>query len=142
MERIIRNPFATEDINDVFENVTILYADIAGFTKYSSQATSQNVFSLLENFFSEFDKMTIKFNVYKLYTIGDCYVAMGFIDAEDRNYALEAKNVTKMAFSMIDYINEANKLKEINLNMRIGIHTVYFKKFNYKIINLILYYII
>jgi len=73
--------------------------------------------------------MCQKHQVYKVYTIGDCYVALGFVDSTKRDAegedgkAREAVNVTKFCLSMIEIIGEVRK--EINfpaLNMRIGIH--------------------
>jgi hypothetical protein len=43
-------------------------------------------------------------NTYKLYTIGDCYVAMGMIDANDRQPGREAKQIVDLAFMMIEII--------------------------------------
>ena len=59
---------------------------------------------MLRNLFTDFDKSCLLFNVYKLYTIGDCYVILGLINANDRNPAEEAKNVVEMGFSMINII--------------------------------------
>ena len=42
---------------------------------------------MLRNLFTEFDKCCQEKLVYKLYTIGDCYVVMGMLDAKDRNIA-------------------------------------------------------
>ena len=63
-----------------FEKVTILYADIVQFTKYSGQHQPEEVVNMLRKLFTEFDKMSLHYNIYKLYTIGDCYVALGLID--------------------------------------------------------------
>ena len=46
---------------------------------------------MLSNLFTEFDKITVKLNVYKVYTIGDCYVVLGFLDASKRNPGLVKK---------------------------------------------------
>lgn len=46
----------------------------------------------------EFDKACILNEVYKVYTIGDCYVVMGTLNAKQRKPAIEAKNVINMAF--------------------------------------------
>lgn len=56
---------------------------------------------MLRNLFTEFDKKCLFRNVYKLYTIGDCYVVLGIADASQRNPAEEAKNVIEMGFEMI-----------------------------------------
>jgi len=73
--------------------------------------------------FAEFDKACIKNEVYKVYTIGDCYVVMGTLNAKQRRPAQEAYNVIKMAFSMINSIEEAKKKEFLDIDMRIGIHT-------------------
>ena len=50
--------------------------------------------------------MCLHFNIYKLYTIGDCYVAIGIVDAMKRNYAEEAKNVVDFGFSLLNIIDK------------------------------------
>lgn len=66
------------ELTDQFDNVTILFADISGFTAYSNQVQSpKQVVKLLRELFEGFDKQCLKFQVYKMYTIGDCYVVLG-----------------------------------------------------------------
>ncbi|CAK92348.1 unnamed protein product (macronuclear) [Paramecium tetraurelia] len=111
-------------LKDQHEDVTLLFADIAGFTEYSSKVAPEQVVFMLRNLFTEFDKCCQEKNVYKLYTIGDCYVVMGMVDAKDRNPALEAKNTVEMAFEMINIIRKVrDKINNSDLHMRIGIHT-------------------
>lgn len=64
-----------------FEEATLLFADIAGFTAYSSQNDPETVVNMLRNLFTEFDRYCLSKNIYKLYTIGDCYVILGIVDA-------------------------------------------------------------
>ncbi|CAD8100728.1 unnamed protein product [Paramecium sonneborni] len=111
-------------ICDKIDNLTILFADIAGFTEYSSKVKPEEVLVMLKNLFVEFDRKCCDLNVYKLYTIGDCYVAIGMIDYNNRNPHQEAKNIIDLAFEMINIIAQVRK--QINfdgLNMRIGVHT-------------------
>ncbi|CAK67070.1 unnamed protein product (macronuclear) [Paramecium tetraurelia] len=111
-------------LKDQHEDVTLLFADIAGFTEYSSKVAPEQVVFMLRNLFTEFDKCCQEKNVYKLYTIGDCYVVMGMVDAKDRNPALEAKNTVEMGFEMINIISKVrDKINNSDLDMRIGIHT-------------------
>ena len=118
------------DLTDSFKNVTLLFADIVNFTKYSSSVTPNDVVTMLRELFIKFDKMCLKHNVYKVYTIGDCYVVMGFVNALTRNPSKEAINVIEMGLSMIEIIREVRKKINFNeLDMRIGIHTVIFKVF-------------
>ena len=121
------------DLSDSFQNVTLLFADIVNFTKYSSSVTPNDVVNMLRELFTEFDKMCQKHEVYKVYTIGDCYVVMGFVNAMVRNPRKEAINVVRMGLAMINIIREVRKKINFNeLDMRIGIHTVllfYIKSF-------------
>ncbi|EGR29546.1 hypothetical protein IMG5_153630 [Ichthyophthirius multifiliis] len=110
-------------LSDVLEKTTLLFADIAGFTKYCSGQDPEKVLHMLQNIFVKFDKQCINHDVYKVYTIGDCYVVMGTINAKKRQYEVEAKNVINMAFSMIKIIQIAQKEGFPDIDMRIGIHT-------------------
>lgn len=81
---------------------------------------------MLRKLFEEFDKQCMRFGVYKLYTIGDCYVVMGFTNAAHRRedtILTEAKNVVNMGLAMIEVLKNIRKEFEF-LNMRIGVHTV------------------
>ncbi len=70
--------------------------------------------------------MCLKHKVFKLYTIGDCYVVLSFINAAKRQPVEEAKNVVRMGLAMIDIIADVRKIINFDkLDMRIGIHTVY-----------------
>jgi len=112
-------------VGDEFDDVTILYADIKGFTDYSASVEPRDVVNMLSALFTKFDKMCVKYNIYKVYTIGDCYVALSFIEATARDPGREAVNMVKMALSMIDIIREVRKeVKFDGLDMRIGLHTV------------------
>ena len=113
------------DLIDYFPNVTLLFADIANFTKYSSSVSPEKVVSMLKSLFTEFDKICVAYNLYKVYTIGDCYVVMSLNDnPHNRNIAKEVHNILSMGFSMIEIIKRVRE--EINfkdLDMRIGVHT-------------------
>jgi class 3 adenylate cyclase len=69
---------------DEIENVTILFADIVGFTEFSKHASPEKVVKMLKNLYTEFDKKCLQLNVFKLYTIGDCYVVMSVTDLNKR----------------------------------------------------------
>eukprot|EP01017_Pseudomicrothorax_dubius_P043381 TRINITY_DN7210_c0_g2_i3.p1 TRINITY_DN7210_c0_g2~~TRINITY_DN7210_c0_g2_i3.p1 ORF type:complete len:163 (-),score=19.79 TRINITY_DN7210_c0_g2_i3:66-554(-) len=79
---------------------------------------------MLSNLFVEFDKQCYNHGLYKLYTIGDCYVCMGFNDARQRNPGREAMNTVQFGFKLIEIIKKVRKIiKFEGLDMRIGIHT-------------------
>ncbi len=60
---------------------------------------------MLRELFEDFDKQCLEYDVFKLYTIGDCYVVIGVNDANDRNPYLEANNVISIGFEMINIIS-------------------------------------
>ena len=78
---------------------------------------------MLSKLFTRFDKKCLKYNVYKVHTIGDCYVVIGYHEQYNRNPEIEVLNVVKMAKSMITIIKKNNLKYKSNLQMRIGIHT-------------------
>ena len=59
-----------------YTNCTVCFADLAGFTKWSSTREPEQVFQLLETLFKEFDAVAAKWGVFKVETIGDCYMAV------------------------------------------------------------------
>jgi hypothetical protein len=59
---------------------------------------------MLKNLFVDFDRKCLEFEAYKLYTIGDCYVAIGMIDFNKRNPGKEAKNILNLGFAMVEII--------------------------------------
>jgi class 3 adenylate cyclase len=115
-----------EYLSDTYEDVTLLFADIVGFTSFSSGCSPRQVVEMLSKLFTDFDIECNRLNLFKLYTIGDCYVAMGLTDKKNRKLpAEEANDVVQLGFKMLDII--AKVRKQVNyddLNMRIGIHTV------------------
>ena len=63
-------------IADLFPNCTVLFADISGFTAWSSEREPEQVFTLLQTIFQAFDRLARLKQVFKVETIGDCYVAV------------------------------------------------------------------
>ena len=62
-------------IADLFPHATVLFANIAGITAWSSSREPSQVFTLLESIYNSFDRIATKCNVFKVETIVDCYVA-------------------------------------------------------------------
>lgn len=66
----------SKPIADFFPQTTVLFADIAGFTAWSSVREPSQVFTLLETIYKAFDTTAKKRKVFKVETVGDCYVAV------------------------------------------------------------------
>ena len=67
--------------------------------------------------------MCVDYNVYKVHTIGDCYVAMSYTNSNNRDPGQECLNILNFARSMIKVIDEVNLKFDMEISMRIGVHT-------------------
>ena len=114
---------AENSVIDKFFQVTLLYADIVGFTAWSSNRKPEEVVRMLNEMFTRFDQMCVSHSVYKVHTIGDCYVAMGNAGSSGRDVGQECVNVLKFAHAMIDTIRLVNDEYKMGISMRIGVHT-------------------
>ena len=107
-------------IADDFEDSTVLFADLAGFTKLSSTISATDVVMQLNSIFSLFDGLLIKYSLEKIKTIGDCYMLVGGLPKPDKNHAY---SVARMALEMLDIIKEINTKTNQSLKVRIGINS-------------------
>jgi adenylate cyclase len=107
-----------------YDAVTVLFTDMAGFTKIAEKMEPSELISELDSIFSEFDRITKKYRIEKIKTIGDAYMCVGGLPMENETHAEDAVNC---AIEFRDYMNllRANKEKQ-NLpffTLRLGIHT-------------------
>jgi adenylate cyclase len=107
-------------IADDFEDSTVLFADLAGFTKLSSTISATDVVMQLNSIFSLFDGLLIKYSLEKIKTIGDCYMLVGGLPKPDKNHA---DSVARMALEMLDTIEQINTKTDQSLKVRIGINS-------------------
>ena len=108
-------------IRDKLDEVSIVFTDIVSFTTLSSSYPTQHVMQMLDTLFSEFDKLTDKYGVYKIETIGDAYMAVAGLDSSTREgNAHDAINLAA------DMVAAAKKIKMPNgehIEIRAGVHT-------------------
>jgi len=112
-------------IAEIFPSTTIVFADIPGFSSWSSAHQPKDTFLLLESVFQEFDRIARKLKVFKVETIADCYVAVsGLPDPRDDHaivmsqFALECQR----KFNRVkDSLSETLDVKELRL--RSGLHS-------------------
>ena len=101
--------------------------DISGFTAWSSVRDPQQVFTLLENVYRTFDVVAKRRRVFKVETVGDCYVAATGIPTANANHAV---NMIRFAHELMSRMGSITKQLEVtlgpdtcDLNLRIGIHS-------------------
>jgi len=109
-----------EQISDSFDEVTVLFADIVGFTSFSAQLHPTALIVLLNELFSRFDKLTGKYKVEKIKTIGDAYMVVGGVPLSKKNHA---EAIAELALDMVEEVAHFSKEAEIPLDIRIGINT-------------------
>jgi Adenylate and Guanylate cyclase catalytic domain len=82
-------------IADLFPACTVLFADIAGFTAWSSVREPSQVFTLLETLYRAFDEVAKNRRVFKVETIGDCYVAVSGLPEQQPMHAVIMARFTR-----------------------------------------------
>lgn len=104
--------------------VSVLFSDFKGFTSLSEQYESEALVEALDLCFKEFDRLTDKYHVEKIKTIGDAYMCAAGLPAEDEEHA---SNLVSFAFEMqetMNKFNESNRAKGLpEWHIRIGIHS-------------------
>ncbi|UCE62569.1 MAG: adenylate/guanylate cyclase domain-containing protein [Nitrospirota bacterium] len=107
-------------IADSFKQATVLFADLVGFTPLSKGLGAEETVKLLNNIFTEFDHLALKYELEKIKTIGDAYmVAAGIPEPTDDH---EAK-MALFALDMLAKIKEISQSYDADINLRIGIQT-------------------
>lgn len=99
-----------QNIADGFPEVTILLADLVGFTQLSSRKNPKELVALLNAIFSAFDRLTDRHGLEKIKTIGDAYrVAGGLPDPESHSAAAIAQMAIEMQQEMQNFENALEK---------------------------------
>ncbi|XP_023236704.1 adenylate cyclase type 9-like [Centruroides sculpturatus] len=102
------------------DNVSILFADIVGFTKMSSNKTAEQLVGLLNDLFGRFDYLCAKLGCEKISTLGDCYYCVSGCPEPRPDHA---KCCAEMGLGMIKAIAEFDEDTNEDVNMRVGVHT-------------------
>lgn len=117
----------SKPIADFFPETTMMYADIVGFTAWSSMREPAQVFTLLETIYHSFDEIAKQRGVFKVETVGDCYVAVVGLPQPRQDHA-----VVMARFARDCSIKLQGILKQLvislgpdtsELGMRFGIHS-------------------
>ena len=107
-------------IAEGYKEVSVLFADIVGFTRLTSHITPSELIHTLNQLFSRWDHMCETYKIEKIKTIGDCYMAAGGVPERSVDHA---RNVMEFAIAMLDSLLEFNAETNNDLRLRIGINT-------------------
>jgi class 3 adenylate cyclase len=103
-----------------FELVTVLFSDIQGFTRIAEEMNPEVLIDELDKFFFHFDSVVEKYNIEKIKTIGDAYMAAGGIPVKNSSNPVE---VVLAGLEMQYYMKNLKRQKADIWDLRIGIHT-------------------
>jgi PAS domain S-box-containing protein len=103
-----------------FADVTVLFADIVGFTEIATSLSAIQLVKLLNQIFSDFDRLSEQYNLEKIKTIDDAYMVVGGLP---RRRVDHAHAIAQMALDMQSAIAQFNAENQQNFSIRIGIHS-------------------
>jgi class 3 adenylate cyclase len=105
---------------ETFPEVTVLFADVVGFTKLAAELGPRSVANLLNELFEMFDDLAEKYKLEKIKTIGDCYMAVAGVP--DRS-PTHAQQMADFSLDALAALKSQNKQMSRNLEIRIGMHS-------------------
>jgi class 3 adenylate cyclase len=114
-ERLKDGPIA---VADRFDHVTVLFADIVGFTALSATLAPERVVELLNRLFTRFDELAARHRVEKIKTIGDAYMVVAGLPDPRTDHAEAA---AEMALDLRAAIAELSRATGHALQLRIGL---------------------
>ena len=124
-----------EVVADYFDRVGVLFADIEGFTPYSSDMAPAELVDVLNKVFSGFDRLTEKYGLEKIKTIGDAYMVVSGLESCHPDHLTALAN---MALDMQSLMHDLQRSGALHLRLRVGIHAgpamagiIGMKKFSY-----------
>lgn len=121
-------PRPSNDVKSLFrpfhmhsmENVSILFADIVGFTRMSSTKTAEQLVEILNDLFERFDDLCTLNGCEKISTLGDCYYCVSGCPEPRPDHAICC---VEMGLGMIDAMRCFDAQRHEGVKMRVGVHT-------------------
>jgi adenylate cyclase len=105
---------------DAFPAVTVMFCDIVDFTATASSHSAREIFDLLGRLYTRFDALLERHPVYKVETVGDCYMIAGGVPEPDPRHA---DAVVAAALDMIDAVADIRLPDSEPLQIRVGINS-------------------
>ncbi|KAL1007466.1 hypothetical protein UPYG_G00087190 [Umbra pygmaea] len=102
------------------ENVSILYADIVGFTRLASDCSPKELVIMLNELFGKFDQIAKENECMRIKILGDCYYCVSGLPV---SLPMHAKNCVKMGLDMCEAIKQVHEATGVEINMRVGVHS-------------------
>ncbi|KAM4707974.1 adenylate cyclase type 4 isoform 1-T8 [Discoglossus pictus] len=117
-------PESTNNFHNLYikrhKDVSILYADIVGFTLLSSECSPKELVLMLNELFGKFDQIAKDNECMRIKILGDCYYCVSGLPEFLPNHA---KNCVQMGLDMCQAIRKLRKATGVDINMRVGVHS-------------------
>ncbi|MDB6171229.1 MAG: family 3 adenylate cyclase [Chthoniobacteraceae bacterium] len=107
-------------IAESYPHVTVLFADLVGFTLFSQTVSAEELVRLLDIIFTRFDRLANKYCVEKIKTIGDCYMVVAGLPEPSLRHC---EDIARLALEMKDELHAFNLSEGLAIEIRIGFHT-------------------
>ena len=122
---------------EFFEDVSILFADFKGYTNIVASIPGKLLVAELDDIFKNYDDIMEAFELEKIHTVGDAYIAAGGLPITDSQHATKCVRASQ---EIINFLNRRNETSAVKWQVRIGIHSgpitagvIGKKKFSYDI---------
>jgi adenylate cyclase len=107
-------------IADRHAEVTVLFADLVGFSALAHHTDAQELVSVLNDLFSRFDRLAGRLGLEKIKTIGDCYLVVGGLPEPRASHAADC---AEMGLAMLAALADLNRDRGLDLAVRIGMNS-------------------
>jgi adenylate cyclase len=105
-------------IAESYPETTVLFADVAGFTEWTTRTDPERVIGLLDDLFTRFDEVSAARGMEKLKTMGDAYMSVAGAPLPNENHAFVA---IAAARDMLDAVADWRGAHAVSLGLRIGL---------------------
>lgn len=129
-EQLLLNTLPIRVVNDLkengksepqkFQDVTVSFSDIVGFTQASAQLNPKKLIDELNDIYTAFDEIMIKYDCERIKTIGDAYLAVCGMPEKNEHHA---EMMLRSSVEILKYIRERNQNSQLKWQMRIGLHS-------------------
>ena len=129
-EKLLLNTLPVKVVNDLkvngksepqkFQDVTVCFSDIVGFTQASTKLDPKALINELNDIYTAFDEIMIKYNCERIKTIGDAYLAVCGMPQKNINHA---EMMLRAALDIIEFTKNRSRSSALDWQIRIGMHS-------------------
>ena len=109
-----------QTIADSFTSASVLFADVVDFTPLAEHLPPAQIVGMLDQLFGHFDTLAERYDLEKIKTIGDCYMAAAGIPSPRPDHA---RALALIGLDMLDAVRAQGTMGALGLELRIGINS-------------------